>query len=102
LHWEKVNNFLRKANLFVKNITKALYGQCFRKLNAHRLASKAAQIMQLIAGNHKAILFGAWKKYVDMMCDQNAMAGIFGEKQLLKRLVRRWKVSRAKKKREYY
>ena len=88
--WAAVTAFLRKGELFVGKILKTVYGQSFRKWNAHRLGSKAAQLMQLCAGNHLRVMFRSWKKYNDMRHDQNALAGIFGEKQLMKRCMKRW------------
>ena len=61
-------------------------------MNAHRLASKAAQIMQMRAGNSMAVIWRAWDRFVQGRRDQNKMAGIFGRKSLMKRMVENWKL----------
>jgi len=90
-HWIEVARLLRLADKFCGAIFKAFYRKGFGKMNAHRLASKAAQIMNLRQGNSKKSIMHAWKLYMGVEMGEKRRCDNFAAYQLKKRCVRKWR-----------
>ncbi|GMH89503.1 hypothetical protein TrVE_jg5675 [Triparma verrucosa] len=89
-HWREVARLLTLGNLFVGSILRSFYKKGFNKMNAHRIASKALQIMQLRYGNTKKLVFTAWKAYLTLEARENDRCDLHAKLTLLKRVFKKW------------
>jgi hypothetical protein len=90
-HWVEVTRLLRLADKFCGAIFRAFYRKAFSKMNANRLASKAAQIMNLRSGNSKKVLFHAWRMYMGVEMLEKKRCDQFANYQLKKKCIKRWR-----------
>ena len=59
-HWAKASREVGQGLKFVRAFTRFVYARSFSRLNAHRLASKVLQIMNLRFGNSQRACFQVW------------------------------------------
>jgi len=90
-HWMEVTRLLRLADRFCSAIFKAFYRKGFGKLNAHRLACKTLQIMNMRHGNSKKVIFDTWKLYMGVELREKNKCDNFADYQLKKRCVKKWR-----------
>ncbi|GMI02804.1 hypothetical protein TrRE_jg11387 [Triparma retinervis] len=90
-HWVEVTRLLRLADKFCGAIFRAFYRKAFSKMNANRLATKAAQIMNLRSGNSKKVLFHAWRMYMGVEMLEKKRCDQFANYQLKKKCIKRWR-----------
>ena len=89
-HWINTTIFLRRADKFCGAILKAFYWRAFVKMNSQRLASKAADIMQLRIGNALLVSFRAWVGYLTLEIREKKRCEEFANHHLKKRVVKKW------------
>ncbi len=89
-HWKKLDKQMRCAQLFIGKITKAVYRSAYSRLNSFRLAAKAAQILNLVAGNVKKVMFSAWQSYMILEARERARCSNHFGLNLRKRCFKKW------------
>jgi len=89
-HWRTVAHHMTLALRFVGAITKAVYRQGFGKLNSHRLAGKALQIMMRCQGNTLQRLFRAWVKYLDYEAGEKRRCAEFHSMHVMRSCLKKW------------
>ncbi|GMI17909.1 hypothetical protein TrLO_g2883 [Triparma laevis f. longispina] len=88
--WRETARLITMGDLFVGSILRSFYKKGFMKLNAHRIACKALQIMQLRSGNTMKINFTAWKAYLTLEERENARCDLHAKVNLMKRVFKKW------------